>query len=312
MDGVLVVDKPVGLTSHDVVARVRRAVGERRVGHTGTLDPGASGVLPLVIGRATRLARFISAGEKTYEAVIRLGVATDTGDSDGIPLGPDDPAAMPSAMAVDSALNAFRGTFTQQPPAFSAKKIDGRRSHRLARARRRQAALATDPAVRPPPSELPAPVVVTAQVDLLDIDERTLRLRVHCSAGFYVRALARDLGNRLGTGGHVVHLRRTCSGDFTLAHAVALDVLERNRERALGATVPLSRMLPGFPSVVLTPEGVQRALHGRDLGPDDMVHRFDAGSDRTWVRLFTEQGALVGLARLIAPLGALHPSIVLL
>lgn len=311
MDGVLVVDKPVGLTSHDVVARVRRAVGERRVGHTGTLDPGASGVLPLVIGRATRLARFISAAEKTYEAVIRLGVATDTGDSDGIPMGPDSPAVMPSTMAVDSALNAFRGTFTQQPPAFSAKKIDGRRSHRLARARRRQAALTTDPAA-PPPSELPAPVVVTAQVDLLEVNERTLRLRIRCSAGFYVRALARDLGDRLGTGGHLVQLRRTCSGDFTLADAVALDVVERSREQALGATVPLSRMLPGFPSAILTPEGVQRALHGRDVGPDDLVRRFDASSDRTWVRLFTEQGALVGLARLIARSGALHPSIVLL
>jgi tRNA pseudouridine55 synthase len=310
MDGVLVVDKPVGITSHDVVARVRRVVGERRVGHTGTLDPNASGVLPLVVGRATRLARFISAGEKTYEAVIRLGVATDSGDSDGIPLGPEYRAAMPSPMAVDVALNAFRGTFSQQPPAFSAKKIDGRRSHRLARARRRHT-LPADPAA-PPVSDLPAPTVVRAQIDLLGIDEDTLRLRVHCSAGFYVRALARDLGDRLGTGGHLIQLRRTCSGDFTLAHAIALDVLERNRESALSATVPLNRMLPGFTSVVLTPRGLQRALHGGNLGPDDMMQSLDAGGERDWVKLLTEEGALVGVARRVDASGALHPSIVLL
>src|SRR5436190_2245373 len=134
MDGVLVIDKPVGPTSHDVVARVRRAIRERRIGHTGTLDPAASGVLPLVIGRATRLARFLSAGEKRYDACIRLGLVTDTGDATGSPVGAPHAGALPSREAIESALDAFRGTFLQQPPVYSAKMIGGHRSYKLARA----------------------------------------------------------------------------------------------------------------------------------------------------------------------------------
>src|SRR6187431_2878168 len=152
MDGLLVIDKPVGPTSHDVVTRVRRLLGERRVGHTGTLDPGASGVLPLVVGRATRLARFLSAAGKGYDAAIQLGVATDTGDSAGTPIGRVFEGALPGRESIDRALDAFRGTFLQQPPAYSAKKIGGKRSHRLARAAAH--ALAAPPA-------LPAPVRVT-------------------------------------------------------------------------------------------------------------------------------------------------------
>jgi tRNA pseudouridine55 synthase len=123
MDGLLVVDKPAGPTSHEVVARVRRALGERRIGHTGTLDPAATGVLPLVLGRATRLARFLSASDKSYEAIVRLGVATDTCDAEGTAAGPRYEGAMPSREAVDRALDQFRGTFLQQPPAYSANKI---------------------------------------------------------------------------------------------------------------------------------------------------------------------------------------------
>src|SRR6476660_433672 len=128
MDGVIVIDKPVGPTSHDVVSRVRRAIGERRVGHTGTLDPAASGVLPLVVGRATRLARFLSAADKSYDAVIRLGISTRTGDAEGERLGAEYVGPLPSFETIDTALREFRGTFRQQPPAYSAKKIGGRRS----------------------------------------------------------------------------------------------------------------------------------------------------------------------------------------
>src|SRR5262250_1793281 len=123
MDGLLVIDKPAGPTSHDVVARVRRVLGERRIGHTGTLDPAASGVLPLVLGRATRLARFLSAGDKRYEAVVRFGVATDTYDAEGTPIGAARRGVTPPREEIDAMLRSFRGTFVQQPPAFSAKKI---------------------------------------------------------------------------------------------------------------------------------------------------------------------------------------------
>src|SRR5947209_1484568 len=157
MDGLLVIDKPAGPTSHDVVARVRRALRERRIGHTGTLDPGATGVLPLVIGRATRLARFLSARDKQYEAVIRFGTATDTYDAQGIPSGVRHQGVWPSDSEIEAAVATFRGTSLQQPPAFSAKKIEGKRSHKLARGRGSDRG-------QTPLQFLPAPVAVTAHV----------------------------------------------------------------------------------------------------------------------------------------------------
>src|SRR6187455_2596841 len=154
LDGLLVVDKPVGPTSHDVVARLRRVLGERRIGHTGTLDPGASGVLPLVLGRATRLARFLSGANKSYEAIVRFGFATDTYDFEGQPVGEPSETVAPAREQIETALEAFRGTFEQQPPAFSAKKIAGQRSYVAARADRKrlaQPALPAVPALPGPP-----------------------------------------------------------------------------------------------------------------------------------------------------------------
>ena len=204
MDGLLVIDKPSGPTSHEVVARVRRALGERRIGHTGTLDPAATGVLPLVLGRATRLARFLSASDKSYEAVVRLGVATDTYDGAGTPAGPSYQGALPSREAIDRALDAFRGTFLQQPPAYSAKKIDGRRSYSLARAAARSAGDGIERSSTGA-GALPTPVSVTTHsIVLVSVEGDRVTLNVSCSAGFYVRALAHDLGVRLGIGAHLL------------------------------------------------------------------------------------------------------------
>src|SRR5438132_6077628 len=164
MDGLFVVDKPVGPTSHDVVARVRRLFGERRVGHTGTLDPAASGVLPLVLGRATRLARYVGVSVKSYEAVIRFGTATDTYDAQGTPVGGPYDGAPPTREGVQRALDPFRGSFIQQPPPYSAKKVAGRRSYKLARARARDASEGSrqpSPAGAGTGPRLPAPVQVT-------------------------------------------------------------------------------------------------------------------------------------------------------
>ena len=336
MDGVLVIDKPAGPTSHDVVARVRRALGERRIGHTGTLDPAASGVLPLVVGRATRLARFLSARDKSYDATIRLGLSTDTGDAQGTAVGVPHTQVLPSREAIVEVLETFRGTYLQQPPAYSAKRIDGTRSYKLARARARST---PHPAPRtehlapsiehPAPSTLlPAPVSVTAHaIDLHDLHGDTVTLRVDCSAGFYVRSLAHDLGVRLGTGAHLVGLRRTRSGDFTLRDSVALDVLDRDRDEAMSRFVPLAGMLRGLSSVVLTAEGVKHACHGRDLGPADLAPESsmpgdvpgagvetEAGTGQAaprWIRLLDQNGALLGLARRGAASRALHPSVVL-
>jgi tRNA pseudouridine55 synthase len=301
MDGLLIIDKPAGPTSHDVVARVRRALGERRIGHTGTLDPAATGVLPLVLGRATKLARFFSANEKSYEAVIRLGMTTDTGDAQGTASGPTYQGVMPGREEIDRTLDAFRGTFLQQPPAYSAKKIAGRRSYRLARAASRSQAAGAAPVVAP----LPDPVSVTTQaIDLVAVGGDTVTVRVDCSAGFYVRALAHDLGARLGMGAHLLSLRRTRSGDATLDQAIALATVEREPAAGIRAIVPLSRMLPWLSSVTLTREAVRDAVHGRDIPNADLHTGF--------VRLVDPAGDLVAIAAPATASGLLHPAVVLM
>jgi len=298
-DGLLVIDKPQGPTSHDVVDRIRRVLGERQIGHTGTLDPAASGVLPLVVGRATRLARFLNADDKTYEVEIRLGVATDTGDGEGMPVGVPHHGSWPSGEDVDRALDAFRGRFLQQPPAFSAKKIGGIRSYVLARQS------------RPTLPTLPAPVEVTAHaIELVAARHDLIVLRVECSSGFYVRSLARDVGERLGTGAYLSALRRTRCGDFTISGALPLEFAMRTRDEALRALIPLSQMLPALTLVVLTDEGVRRALHGRDLSPSD-TRDGAVGPGTPFVRLFDPNGGLLGVGEPARAPGFLHPLIVL-
>lgn len=314
MDGLLVIDKPAGPTSHDVVARLRRVLGERRIGHTGTLDPGATGVLPLVLGRATRLARFLSGRDKGYEAVIRLGTATDTYDAHGVPSGVRHEGAWPSRAEIDRVLDTFRGTSIQQPPAFSAKKIGGKRSHKLARGQ------------MTPLQSLPAPVTVTAHaIDIISVGDDLVTLRVNCSAGFYVRSLAHDLGERLGVGAHLTALRRTRSGDLTLADALPLDVAERDRDAARAAVIPLDRMLPSLSAVVLTDAGARHVAHGRDLSSADIAdscpaaewvrqpasHRNDPPHVPHCVRLLDRSGQLLGIAEPAGTPGLLHPSVVL-
>jgi tRNA pseudouridine55 synthase len=298
MDGVLVVDKPAGPTSHDIVALTRRLLHEDQAGHTGTLDPAASGVLPIVIGRATRLARFLGGSRKSYEALLKLGFATDTQDAGGVAVSPHHPGPFPDREAIDQALEEFRGTFLQQPPAFSAKRIAGRRSYKLARQSAKQAA----------PQTLPAPVRVTASsIEIATVDGPLVALRVTCSAGFYVRSLAHDLGARLGTGAHLLELRRTTSGDFDLSQAVTLEALSGDPVAAARRLVPMAALLPGLPAAVLTGDGAARARHGRLLGPEDC----SVDEPGAVYRLMTREGGLVGLARPHGGPGLLHPFVVL-
>lgn len=296
MNGVLVVDKPVGPTSHDVVARARRALGTRRIGHTGTLDPLASGVLPLVVGQATRLARFLSGDDKTYLAGIRFGVATSTYDAEGEPgerspvtIGRDD---------VEAALAGFRGAYQQMPPPYSAKKIAGTPAYKLARQGR---------------SPTLAPVeVVVRELTLLEFDGSAARLRVDSSAGFYVRTLAHELGRALGCGAHLEALRRERAGAFGLAEAVALAELEASGPAAAEALVPLARLLPDLTHVTLSPEGARRAGHGSPVGPADLVAEYAAllAAPGTPVRLLDIGGELLGIAEPDGR-GSLHPTVVL-
>ena len=324
-DGLLVIDKPPGPTSHDVVSRMRRTLRERRIGHTGTLDPMATGVLPLVIGKATRLAQFLSAADKSYEAVVRLGFATNTADAEGEPIAARFEGAFPARDAIERALDAFRGTFLQQPPAFSAKKIGGKRSYAIARARDkknlefgiRNLECVTNSKFRILNSEfLPAPTRVTvSRLDIIAIDADTVTLSLDCSAGFYIRALAHDLGAALGTGAHLAALRRTRSGRFTEADAVPLAVAEQDRARTASRIVPLSRMLPELPCAVLTDEGVRRAIHGADIRPSDREVTADAGDvsfgNGVRVRLLNSSGELIGIAEPARSGRHLHASVIL-
>jgi tRNA pseudouridine55 synthase len=295
MDGLLIVDKPSGPTSHDVVARMRRVLREKRIGHTGTLDPLATGVLPLVLGRATRLARFLSGSDKIYEARIRLGSATDTADAEGAPLGPAHEGPLPDRETVDRALDAFRGSFLQRPPAHSAKKIAGVRSYELAR----------DAAGKPPEEAVrPEPVPVrVAGLEILDLDDAFLTLRVQCSAGFYVRSLAHDLGERLGVGAHLAGLRRTLSAGYGLSEAIPLADAEREPARASAAVIPMRRMLTGLPAVTLGADEVRKAVNGRDIPVPTAVAPV--------VRLLDEAEELVGLGEPCRSPGLLHPSVIL-
>ncbi|MGE5199000.1 MAG: tRNA pseudouridine(55) synthase TruB [Rhodospirillaceae bacterium] len=293
--GVLVVDKPAGPTSHDVVAVVRRRYRGARVGHTGTLDPFATGVLPIVIGKATRLARYLSGADKEYDALIRLGRATDTHDSTGAVVF-EAPAGfvLPAAPAVAALLERYRGTWMQTPPAFSAKLAGGVRAY--AQARRGQ------------PVDLSPVQVTVSELDRVSMEGARVRLRLVSSAGFYVRSLAHDIGLQLGTGATLDGLRRLRSGTFGLAGAVTLDVVAESD--VSGRILPLESLLTDWPAVGLTAEGAAWASHGREIGPaqcSTAPPRLPAGAR---VRFLGPGGRLVAVGE-TGPGGALHPAVVL-
>jgi tRNA pseudouridine55 synthase len=294
MDGVLVVDKPQGVTSHDVVSLARRALGERRLGHTGTLDPLATGVLPLAVGRATRLVQFLTASDKEYEARVRFGLTTDTYDVTGREVTRSD--ARPQRASVEAALGTLTGEYLQTPPAYSAKKIGGRRAYELARAAQSV--------------QLPPAMVAVRRVELLTFEESTATVRLTCSAGFYVRSFAHTLGTSVGTGACLEALRRIRSGEFTLDRAVTALALDRAPAEAAAAMVPLERLLPQIPKVTVTAEGRRRVSHGQELEPSHVLE--SPPMDAAWVRLMTGEGMLLALATPAARPGSLHPSLVLI
>jgi tRNA pseudouridine55 synthase len=294
MDGVLVVDKPAGITSHDVVASARRALRESRIGHTGTLDPMATGVLPLAIGRATRLAQFLTASDKQYVARIQLGLVTDTYDVTGREVS-RVPAA-PTREEVLIALETLTGDYLQAPPPYSAKRVGGKRAYDLARAER--------------PIQPPSVPVSVRRLELIEFSGDRVTVDVTCTAGFYVRSLAHGLGERLGVGGCLEGLRRTRSGEFPVEDAVTMAVLAGEPEMAARRVLPLERLLPFLPSVTVTAEGEKRVSHGRVVDPAHFSGRPPGAAD--WIRLLGPDGALLALARPENPSGSLHPSVVLI
>ncbi len=289
MNGILVIDKPAGPTSHDVVARVRRILRERRVGHTGTLDPFATGVLVVLVGRATRLAQFLSGAEKEYEAVIRFGYATDTGDVTGTPRPETNQLtgetfASWSDERIEAVLAGLRGEQQQVPPMYSAKKVGGKKLYELAR---RGVEIERKPArifVR----EFAA--IKRDDGSLLHFNEdRTADMlaRVVCSAGTYVRALAESVGEKLGAGAHLASLRRTRAGAFEIAKAISLDELQRMAEEgtATGALLSPDAALPELPSVHLTMQGVRAARHGIALRIGEAALKEAELTDGCYVRM---------------------------
>ena len=284
LDGILIVDKPIGPTSHDVVGLVRRLAATRRVGHGGTLDPFASGVLPVFLGKGTRVVEFHMADQKAYRATVCFGASSATDDIEGemtVAQG-----AAPGRAAVEAALPGFIGTIRQRPPAYSAIKVAGRRAYAMARAGETV--------------ELAEREVSIVAVDLVSWDDSDAQrpiaiLDVTCGAGTYMRALARDLGERLGNAAYLGALRRTAAGPFTESAAISLDAVRAAAADGPEGLVPLLRPLDDgldrFPAVSLTAAEVAAVARGQFLRPES---GFAAGAER--YRLFTPAGALAAIA----------------
>ena len=314
MDGVLVIDKPAGVTSHDVVDDIRRILHVRRVGHTGTLDPFATGVLVILVDRATRLAQFLSGVEKEYEAVIRLGFATDTGDVTGKRIdkfesdskeGQTGMSVLPwSREQIEAALASLRGAIDQVPPMYSAKKQGGRKLYELAR---RGEEVERKP-VRVCIHKFEA---INPTSDLLkdNLDGTfDFEVRVACSAGTYVRTLAEDFGKRLQVGAHLAELRRTRVGDFQIQQALTLEQLKVSvAEEALGEILlPTDAALARFPFIDLGADDVRRVQNGMSVRVSETKW-----SNGERVRTRDEQGNLIAVAEFDAAAGSIHPSVVI-
>jgi len=332
VDGVLIINKPAGMTSHDVVARVRRILNERSVGHLGTLDPSATGVLPLVVGRFTRLAAFYTEADKRYEGVILFGLATDTYDADGSPLRPPQKVNF-SIEQLRKAAAAFVGRIEQVPPPFSAKKIAGVPAYKLARK-------SQDVKLEPKQVEI-------KELEILSFDGESAAFRAWVSSGTYLRSLAHDLGRVLGCGAHLGKLTRTAVRELCLEEAHTLeelseaarhqapDVMSDKKYYVNNEDEPANRglasiflhprlVLPEFPAVTAPPEALAKIRHGNAVNlpyfPRRNVAQGKPGSStcdaseplqRTFVRVFADQTRLIAIARQVA--GTLfHPKVVLI
>lgn len=293
MDGVIVVDKEEGWTSHDVVSKMRCIANTKKIGHLGTLDPLATGVLPLVIGRATRLAQFYKRSDKVYEALIRFGLATDTYDRGGSPTsaGTDPEIRIED---LEPLLERFRGEILQTPPPVSAKKVDGVRAYVLAR---RQVTV-----------DLPAVRVRIHELTLLEVRGSEARVRAHCSGGTYMRSIAHDLGQALGCGAHLRALRRLASAEFTLPQAHTIPVLQQlaAENRLVESLIPFGHMLPDFPSVHVEPSTAGQIRQGRNFP----VSPFRVQPATRYVKALAGDGELIAIGEAVLS-NLYHPIVVL-
>ena len=301
-DGALVVDKPTGKTSHDVVDAVRHLAGFRQIGHLGTLDPLATGVLVLLLGRATRLVRFYAGRRKRYTAGFRFGFATDSYDSDGVPQSPDNPPTLDAGVLGRLAAERV-GRFEQTPPAFSAKKIHGRPAYELAR---------KNQAVELKPVE-----VELFEYKLLGIEGPVARFAIECSSGTYIRSLAHEMGERLGCGAHLSQITRTAVGEFSLEQAIQLEELATaaSAGRFADCLIKLENLLPNFPRVNVLPVVEKRVGHGTRFNvnvsqiqtgrvelPPGATSELDGGEPAPpRLRVFNQQQKLIAIAEAVVP-----------
>src|SRR6266478_1887176 len=301
-DGALVIDKPQGKTSHDVVDAVRHLAGFRQVGHLGTLDPLATGVLVVLLGRATRLVQFYSGRRKRYEAGFRFGFATDTYDSDGQAHGPDAAPELDTAI-LEKFSSERIGRFEQVPPSFSAKKVKGRPAYELARKKQ--------------PVELKAVEVEIYEYRLKEIAGSIARFVIECSSGTYIRSLAHEMGQKLGCGAHLAEITRTAVGEFSMEQAIKLEELAEGARVGKFAdyVIRLENLLPNFPKVNVLPIVERRVRHGTKFNvtlsqvqpgrvepPPGATTQLDGGEPRPpRLRVFGQQNSLIAIAEAVVP-----------
>src|SRR2546430_1828843 len=301
-DGALVINKPKGKTSHDVVDAVRHLAGFRQIGHLGTLDPLATGVLVLLLGRATRLVQFYAGRRKRYTAGFRFGFATDTYDSDGTAQGPDSAPVLDSALLEKLAAERL-GRFEQTPPAFSAKKVQGRPAYELARKKQ-------EVTLKPVEVEL-------FENKLIEVQGSIARFQIECSSGTYIRALAHEMGQKLGCGAHLAEITRTAVGEFSLDQAVKLEELAEAARAGKFAEylIRLDNLLPNFPRVNVLPVIERRVRHGTKFNvtvaqiqpgrvepPPGATSQLDGGEPRPpRLRVFGQQNNLIAIAEALVP-----------
>jgi tRNA pseudouridine55 synthase len=301
-DGALVINKPRGKTSHDVVDAVRHLAGFRQIGHLGTLDPLATGVLVLLLGRATRLVQFYAGRRKRYAAGFRFGFATDTYDSDGGAQGPDAPPIL-DAVVLEQLASKRIGRFEQVPPAFSAKKVQGRPAYELARKKK--------------PVELKPVEVELFEYKLVEIEGPVAHFTIECSSGTYIRSLAHEMGQKLGFGAHLAEIARTAVGEFSLEQAISLEELAEAKRSGKFADclIRLENLLPNFPRVNVLPVIEKRVRHGSkfniSLGqlqpgrvdmPPGATTELDGGEPKPpRLRVFNQQDHLIAIAEAVVP-----------
>ena len=297
MDGIILIDKPAGITSHDVVNRVRRILGLKRVGHTGTLDPFATGVMVMLVGQATRLARYLDKDEKEYEALVRFGSETDTGDATGKQIADRglrsaDLETRVAAIDWRNVFPQFQGEIVQVPPMYSAKKVEGKKLYELARQGKE---------IERKPVQ-----VKIRELELLQHDQpspSSRRIRVVCSAGTYIRTLAEDIGRAVDLGAHLTELRRTRAGRFHISNAITLEELESVTERSR-FVVPMSEAVGHLPAFQLNEDRVAKTRSGLSSRTND---EFEAGRP---VRMMDTQGNLIGVGEFDAVEKTVQPKVV--